>query len=376
MGDTNMCTDNPVLLRNTENAPAIICIQKKSEKIIPTEGDIITANKLGFNDDIGVVTNYVTSMIERRAAYKESDPEYKTLKYRIMCGQMYQQNVIDRIKGVVAKPMPSYWYNIHDCKIQESDDEETIKQKKFNEKIAANRKPYFMTYVYPQLKTKYRQYIRDNDLGAIRRFQQYGINSLDDLRSYNPKTQAMDEYLDYFKKNLPTGNNTCVVNRMCWLAEKEFNTFSNQKLKLPAFDYSILKSNVGYSQRTYDKVTAIYKNYRVKMDNFLKQMKTEKVDPDYMGIKKKMFADTFRADCEKVCTNDDELCDIVIDLCYSKENTKQFAWDICGETILRNLACKNDNMLSYPVEVQGNGEFTFCGKHFEIHKRMMGGDKD
>lgn len=92
MGDTNMITDNPIIVRNTHNDPTIVCVQKSAEKIVPTEEDIIKANKLAFNDDIGIVTNRITSMIEVRAGFDPDSEEYKTLQYRIKCGQMYQQN--------------------------------------------------------------------------------------------------------------------------------------------------------------------------------------------------------------------------------------------------------------------------------------------
>ena len=94
MGDTNMCTDNPVLLRNTKNKPTIICLQKRAGKTVPTEKELVKANKLAFNDDIGVVTNHVTSMFETQAGFPQDCDEYKELEYRIMCGQHYQQCTI------------------------------------------------------------------------------------------------------------------------------------------------------------------------------------------------------------------------------------------------------------------------------------------
>lgn len=95
MGDTFMCTDNPVILKNTLDLPTIVCIQRKADKKIASEEDIIQANKLAFNDDIGIVTNHITSMIEVQAGFDPDTEEYKTLAYRIMCGQLYQQNTID-----------------------------------------------------------------------------------------------------------------------------------------------------------------------------------------------------------------------------------------------------------------------------------------
>ena len=153
-GDTNMDTDNPIIVKNTLNSPTIMCVQRKADKKVATEDDIIQANKLAFNDDIGVVTNHATSMIEVQSGFQKGTPEYETLAYRIMCSQHYQQCCIDRAKGIIAKPMPSYWYSIRDNMPADEDDEETRKRKEFNKKIAAANKPYFMTYVYPALKAR------------------------------------------------------------------------------------------------------------------------------------------------------------------------------------------------------------------------------
>ena len=87
-GDTNMDTDNPIILKHTKNSPTIICTQRKAEKIIPTEKSIIEANKLAFNDDIGTVTNRVTTMIEIQANPDLPKEMYDELSDRIMCGQL------------------------------------------------------------------------------------------------------------------------------------------------------------------------------------------------------------------------------------------------------------------------------------------------
>lgn len=89
-----MCTDNPILLEHTKNLRTIMCVQRKAAKKIVEEPDIVEANKLAFNDDIGIVTNYVTSMYERQTGSSPDSHEYKTLEYRIMCGQLLQQNSI------------------------------------------------------------------------------------------------------------------------------------------------------------------------------------------------------------------------------------------------------------------------------------------
>lgn len=87
-----MLTDNEVLVNNLKQLPSLMCAQRRAEKCIPTDADFIRSNIDSFGNDIGQTTNWITSMFEVQARYPEGSQEYETLAYRIMCGQLYQQN--------------------------------------------------------------------------------------------------------------------------------------------------------------------------------------------------------------------------------------------------------------------------------------------
>lgn len=376
-GDTNMCTDNPIIVGKTKNSPTIICLQKNAEKKVPTEEDIITANKLAFNDEIGEVTNHVTGMFEVQAGFPVDSEEYKALSYRIMCGQLYQQNTIDRAKGIIAKPMPENWYRLHFNKIKDADSDDIIKQKEFNYKITAAKKPYFMTYVYPRLKVENDTYIKNINLGVKRRFRQYGINSIKDLENYEDKTDDMIECLNYYHKRMPVGINPCVVNRISWIFESVFKSYLSkltkymQETSWSEFDYRILKSDETYSRVAFQQIYEIYKEYNRRVEKYQQENRTKKVDKYEAMLKQKMFADFFRSECDKICSNEKELCNIVLDICYTKEKSKQFAWDICGSVILQNLLDNNEYKIHYPQMVSEAGEFTYCGKQFKMCEKEV-----
>lgn len=94
-GDAVINTSFPLLIENTKELPAVVCVQRKAPKCIPTEDDIMQSNINSFGNAVGEVTNKITSMFEVQARYEKNSREYRTLDYRIKCGQLYQQNAID-----------------------------------------------------------------------------------------------------------------------------------------------------------------------------------------------------------------------------------------------------------------------------------------
>lgn len=110
--DILFSTNNDVLKRRYKELPAIECVQRNTSKIIITERDVKKTNKNGMGNQVGTITNYVTSMMEVQSHFEKTSKEYKELEYRIGCGQLYQQAELDKIKGIVATPMPSRWYKM------------------------------------------------------------------------------------------------------------------------------------------------------------------------------------------------------------------------------------------------------------------------
>ena len=92
-GDLVFLTDNEVLVRKHRELPALMCAQNTAQKIIPTEKDFIESNIAGFGNDIGKITNRITSMYEVMSKFDEDSEEYRMLDYRICCGQLIQQDM-------------------------------------------------------------------------------------------------------------------------------------------------------------------------------------------------------------------------------------------------------------------------------------------
>lgn len=370
-GDMFFTTDNKIIARHTLNSMTIECMQRKAEKTIPTEKDLIKANKLAFGDEIGTTTNRITSMVERQSVFSKNSEEYKMLDYRIKCGQHFQQNAIDKAKGIIAEPMPAYWYNKTACKKLP---ENTGKEKKFKElclRITACNKPYFMIYVYPGLMKEYNRYIKDINSKCAREFKM----PLSGLIQKPEKTVKENNFINYYKKFMPVGCNPCTVNRIAWLFEKTFKEYPCIYSKSREFDYSILKSGTGYNKKDYREIAKIKSAYDSSVKYYQKLASRQRLDKDEVNLNHSIMLLKFKSDCEKICPDEKELCDIIVDLCYSSSRSKQFVWDICGDVIIKNLLKRNGNMINYPVLTKTNGEFEFGGEQFIIHHKKWKEDK-
>nr|DAO66563.1 MAG TPA: RNA dependent RNA polymerase [Caudoviricetes sp.] len=365
-GDMFFTTDNPILLKHTLNSTTIQCVQKKANKVIPTEEHLINSNKQSFGDEIGITTNRVTAMIERQAMFSPISKEYEMLAYRIKCGQHLQQNAIDKTKGIISKPMPKYWYNKSACEGLPENTDDEISFKRLCEKIVVERKPYFMRYIYPDLNNRYMKYCRDTNSKCVREFQ----ISVDELINKPNKTVKEKEFMSYYYKFMPVGTSNCIVNRIAWLFEKEFKNITKFKTDR-TFNYTVLKSCVQYSGSDFKKIQEIKKQYDKMVALYQRMASKEHLEKIDISIDRLIMLNHIKAECEKICPNESELCDIVLDICYLTETSKQFAWDICGDTIIKNLLERNNYVISYPSLVTEHGDFEFGGEHFVIRTKNI-----
>lgn len=362
-GDCVITTSNEVLINNTKNLPAVQCIQYKAKKCIPNENDIFESNILGFGNAVGGITNKVTSMFEVQAKFPKDSEEYQIMNYRTMCGQLFQQESIDAIKGIKAKPMPKYWYDWYATKIDENDSLEVQNWKTFQRTIAADKKPYFFRYVYPSENTRWLKYQKDNEFKCLMVFGK----ELHKLLSSSKKTDEEKNFVDYYYKRLPLGIAPCTINKICWKIEDVFK--KDNLSSTDSFDYTVLKSGLfEYDKQKYKLLKEVYKNYIKERRDFDKIIHAQKMDSYDVNHMKHLILSEFIRSTSYICPNKKELCDILLDICYENSlASKRFVWDLCGDVIIDNLLEKNQFNIFVPIENEF-GEFEFCGKKFNMEK--------
>lgn len=362
-GDLVMLTDNDVLVRKLKPQPALMCAQRKAEKRISTDEDFIRSNIESFGNDIGQTTNWITSMFEVRSHFNPESKEYKELSYRIRCGQLYQQNAIDKAKGIICNPMPKSWHDRHTVNKIEDDD-----TKRFYRSIVADKKPYFMRYIYPSLMKQYNTYIKNTNRNALREFQM----TVDEMMSmpFENLSERQRDFLRYYSYRMPVGVGNCIMNKICRRFEQEFDGHIGRHNASVKFDYTIMKSGNEYSTSQFYAVKRLYEDYNKRLQNYMVFADYERVDECDSIFEISTMNSDFRRECSSVCPNEQTLCDIILDICYSKNSTKKFAWSMCGETIINNLLSKNNFAISFPV-IDANGDISYSGEQYSLKTKTI-----
>lgn len=363
-GDLVMLSDNRILVEKLEPLPALMCAQRKAAKTIPTEDDFVRSNIESFGNDIGQTTNYITSMFEVRSHYPKGSIEYDTLSYRIRCGQLYQQNAIDKAKGIICKPMPRTWHDRHAANKIENDE-----LREFYRSIVADKKPYFMRYIYPALMKQYNQYIKNTNRNCLREFQM----TVDELRMVpaDELTERQSDFLRYYDYRMPVGTGDCVMNKICKRFEQEFDGYirkHNSKIK---FDYTIMKNaSEDYTTTQYRAIKKLYEDYNKKMQSYTVFAQSEKIDKYDAFTELSEMNTEFRKSCDIICQNESALCNIVLDLCYQKSPSKRFAWNMCGSEIIHNLLLNHNHTVNFPT-LDAEGDIEYCGERFKIVSKKL-----
>lgn len=265
--------------------------------------------------------------------------------------------------------MPKSWYSNQYNKIHNNDTADEITRKQFYQKIAAEKKPYFMRYIYPDQMNEYNKYIHDTNQKCR---MKYGL-SVQQLIEKPDKTEDENDFIYWYNFMMPVSQHPSVMNRLCKMVENEFDGYISQIKASSDFDYNILKCEAKYTSTDYNKIKHIYEKYLLTTKEFqLKKNHTRSdADDDYAQIL--MLKQNFQRECELICSNEEQLCDILLDLCYRSEHSKHFVWEMCADTIIKNLLRLNNNTITYLYK-DGNGTISYNGETFSVGKKVLTND--
>lgn len=254
--------------------------------------------------------------------------------------------------------MPRFWYDYHDIYngVEES-------KRAFYKSILADKKPYFMKYIYPPLARKYRQYIESADKNSIR---QYGMSVSEMLEvPIGELSDEQREFIRYFDMKMPLGTGSCVMNEVCRKIESEFSGYISKHKESHEFDYNIMKSGIEYPASRMTALKKVVVDYSERFKNVMRTTNTQKTDREERhNIRNELLQDCKRA-CIEACTDERMMCDILLDIAYTTEKMKSTIWQICGDVIVSNLIHNNGGQYTLPI-MDENGDYQYLDDTFEI----------
>ena len=268
--------------------------------------------------------------------------------------------------------MQKSWYILSECKQSDEYTDEYNEKMEFYEKICAHKKPYFFGYNYPSLMKEYRETKNRAITNARQKFRM----ELDDMLTMYERDEGLTEdqriFVERFLHSLNLDSSKSTCNMICWEIEGTFDNkinFAPNKVDL----YALLRRNEEYSPALLDKITKLCKKSEKKKAikcaiGFLLNNQDSEYDEEYSNV------DYDIADIlSEVCSNEEQLCDLLLDYCYKYGGSKEILWNVCGETIIKRLS--SESSLFYPI-ADPNGDFEVQGKKYLMREYVIGGDEN
>ena len=264
--------------------------------------------------------------------------------------------------------MPKNWYVFSENIVKDGDSEEIIAQKSLNQRLCAAKKPYFFGYNYTTLKQEYDAFVRDTD-EHIQSITGKNIREL--LKNDGNLPENEQKILEFYKKRLPLDVSPSTMNRICWAIEDEFD--GADLFETTNFDYKIYKSGIEYTQEDYELIKLKCEGYKQKKREINKKKFVECDDDEESIIDQIMKLNTdLEESCFSICSNEQVLCEILLDICYRDGLDVGIVWNLCGDVIIKKLLSKSGTY-SYP-EQDNNGEFCYGGLKFTMKNVAVGGE--
>ena len=332
---------------------------QKAKKVKLDKSNLYKVDMLGFNQNIGRITNTGSTIPEMQSLYDVGSKEWLELETRWKLCCKLQSVEIDSQKGLEKKPIFKHWLNYERISddMKNSLSQEEINEIAFRNKLIIEKRPYFMRYLYSSYNKEYKNNINDFDKYCLIKLGK----KFSELTEDDKKTDLGKSIVEYYNKKNPLLETNGVMNRICRYMEsqlKEIKSITKCDNNEMLFN-KLYNTNIELDESKLELMLVKKKEYEdFKKSKQLKDSEFSNYEQYYKFLKN---------DClEKISSNLQELANLAVYICYKLNPTKQknFCWDVFGSGIVDNLKEKN-KIANVPVK-DDNGDIEYLYDKYSI----------
>lgn len=368
--DLVMTTNSNEFINNSYGGLPITYKKNTTKKGKINEDTLFLSDLYSFNSQIGMVTNYSTTMYCMLSEYEEDSDEYKELIQRLKICRKEQGSQIDKAKGILVKDFPINW--VREQKILDTDSEEIIEKKEFENKLVIKKKPYFMRWLYKNYNKTYQKFENNANTYCEVNFR----CDFKQLKDKNFKTEKEQQYLDKHLSSLPLNESDCQMNRLSKYMESIKYNFDILVNRSDKFDYTILtdKNIKVLENDLYKKVENIYhsfvanKHLHASISENDNLEAKDKYDDISYGRYEEML-DSYQKKLRWVGNNVSLITNIAVDICYRKypKSNKDFVWKLCTSGLMKNIYNNRQKNIYIPIKDE-NGDITYLYENYKMNE--------
>lgn len=252
--------------------------------------------------------------------------------------------------------MPDYWHSRRACFHKFKDNEDELQ---FQLRICADKKPYFMMYIYPSLGKLVRKYEASVKFAAQQKFQQdYELLMEKDADELTEEEAGFVISADH---NAPVNYGACTMNRLCWMVEDQFPRTAtrqpksefDQSLVVDA-DFDIKQANKNFLKRLGD----IVREYAILIQQGMQ------TSGDFDESNTNWFRATFERQLSMLSDDVRLVSNILAEKYYDKEWVRGMIWGRCPWTLLPAIAAKSET--AYAPVACADGEIAYIGERYTM----------
>jgi len=269
--DIVFSTDNYHFIKGASGGLPITYEKKTPEKKVVIEDELYLADIDTMGSKIGYITNVGTTLYCMLDLFEKGSREYNEIIKRLKLIRKAQGNEIDRGKGILVKPFPS-WDKYK--KVTDGMKEEEIEKIKLWNRIVVNRRPRFMIYLYNEYMRKHKNH-RDIYNNYVESLYNIDLENFLGKEEYSEYEQSILKKYNEFNPYIDSNSNMGII---CRFAERESKEI---KFSVKKGNYNILEPYFIYKKEEinpnlYRKLKEIYKKYwLVKKEDGLEGIKIE-----------------------------------------------------------------------------------------------------